>query len=133
MRLRKLVLGFLLLLACRAALALNPAISLAHLNHASWGGKDGVPSDVQCIAQTIDGWLWLGTADGLYRFDGVSFERMPFQFNRIYHLSAVANGDLLVSSMHKGMFVLHPDGSTTQVANDEDGFTKGGFHDMMAD
>lgn len=31
---------------------------------------------VQALAQTPDGYLWLGTGDGLYRFDGVAFERI---------------------------------------------------------
>jgi signal transduction histidine kinase/ligand-binding sensor domain-containing protein len=133
MQFRKLILGLLLLLVCQTVLALNPAITVAHLNHASWSEKDGMPSDVQSMAQTIDGWLWLGTADGLYRFDGISFERVPFKFNRITHLSALANGDLLVASLHNGMIALHPDGSLTELANDEDTFRMGGFSGMMAD
>jgi signal transduction histidine kinase/ligand-binding sensor domain-containing protein len=40
----------------------------------SWGHKDGLPSTfIYAIAQTNDGFLWLGTADGLVRFDGVQF------------------------------------------------------------
>ena len=48
----------------------------AGLTHSSWTGKDGVPAMVQALAQTPDGYLWLGTGDGLYRFDGVTFERI---------------------------------------------------------
>ncbi len=43
--------------------------------HARWLVRDGAPRDVQGIAQTPDGWLWLGSTDGLYRFDGVAFTR----------------------------------------------------------
>jgi ligand-binding sensor domain-containing protein len=32
------------------------------------------PSGVASIAQTLDGYLWLGTDNGLVRFDGESFE-----------------------------------------------------------
>jgi signal transduction histidine kinase/ligand-binding sensor domain-containing protein len=40
----------------------------------SWGHKDGLLStSIYAIAQTNDGFLWLGTADGLVRFDGVQF------------------------------------------------------------
>ena len=36
--------------------------------------KDGLPNDsVNAILQTRDGFLWLGTHEGLVRFDGVSF------------------------------------------------------------
>lgn len=45
--------------------------------HTSWTSKDGVPAMVQALAQTPDGYLWLGTYDGLYRFDGVSFDPIP--------------------------------------------------------
>jgi signal transduction histidine kinase/ligand-binding sensor domain-containing protein len=44
------------------------------LKHDSWKTKDGAPASITTIAQTDDGYLWLGTSEGLYRFDGVSFE-----------------------------------------------------------
>ncbi|HNQ87691.1 MAG TPA: two-component regulator propeller domain-containing protein [Verrucomicrobiota bacterium] len=40
----------------------------------NWQAKDGLPQNsVRCLAQTRDGYLWLGTFDGLARFDGVRF------------------------------------------------------------
>ncbi|HKX28695.1 MAG TPA: two-component regulator propeller domain-containing protein [Blastocatellia bacterium] len=39
-----------------------------------WEAKQGLPnSEVQAIAQTRDGYLWLGTQEGLARFDGAHF------------------------------------------------------------
>ena len=39
-----------------------------------WTGDDGLPdSSVTAIAQTPDGYLWIGTYNGLVRFDGVRF------------------------------------------------------------
>ncbi len=41
-----------------------------------WGSEDGVrPSSVIALTQTHDGFLWLGTFNGLLRFDGNSFTR----------------------------------------------------------
>ncbi len=45
--------------------------------HRAWTSDDGVPDFVQALAQTPDGFLWLGTYEGLFRFDGVSFEAIP--------------------------------------------------------
>src|SRR5882762_1943662 len=39
-----------------------------------WGIEDGLPgSSVLAVAQTRDGYLWLGTQHGLVRFDGAKF------------------------------------------------------------
>src|SRR5208282_2882574 len=39
-----------------------------------WDTEDGLPnSTVTAVAQTPDGYLWVGTYDGLARFDGVRF------------------------------------------------------------
>ena len=46
------------------------------MQHTSWTAKDGAPTGITAIAQTTDGWLWIGSAVGLFRFDGVRFERM---------------------------------------------------------
>ena len=39
-----------------------------------WRSEDGLPDNrVQAIAQTQDGYLWIGTPSGLAKFDGVRF------------------------------------------------------------
>jgi ligand-binding sensor domain-containing protein/signal transduction histidine kinase len=41
---------------------------------AEWGSEKGLSSGrIQALAQTRDGYLWIGTAEGLLRFDGVRF------------------------------------------------------------
>jgi signal transduction histidine kinase len=57
------------------ALAPGRDRALFELHHTSWTAKDGAPGDVNVLAQTTDGYIWLGTATGLYRFDGIHFER----------------------------------------------------------
>lgn len=111
----KLAVCAAVLLVCQHASALNPKIRLQDLNHVSWSEKDGVPGDIQSMAQSRDGWLWLGTSDGLYRFDGVRFEKRPMPRDRIHNLHALDNGDLLVSYELEGLTVLHPDGSTEEL------------------
>ncbi|MHB1050181.1 MAG: ligand-binding sensor domain-containing protein [Bacteroidota bacterium] len=39
-----------------------------------WTTKEGLPQNsVDCITQTNDGYIWMGTQEGLVRFDGVRF------------------------------------------------------------
>ena len=60
-------------LACStSAFALNPALDVSQYAHTAWKVGEGLPSGtIRAIAQTPDGYLWLGTEFGLLRFDGV--------------------------------------------------------------
>ena len=61
-----------LLACCPSAFALNPALDVTQYAHTAWKMRDGFPAaQVETISQTEDGYLWLGTRAGLYRFDGV--------------------------------------------------------------
>jgi signal transduction histidine kinase/streptogramin lyase len=55
--------------------AVDPHQPIGQLYHTAWTAKDGLTGEVHALAQTADGFLWIGTRDGLFRFDGVSFER----------------------------------------------------------
>lgn len=46
----------------------------------SWQSADGLPDDsVVGVAQTPDGYLWVATAGGLMRFDGLQFQELPLE------------------------------------------------------
>lgn len=45
--------------------------------HSSWNEASGLSGSVFSLAQTVDGFLWVGTTSGLYRFDGITFEQIP--------------------------------------------------------
>ncbi|MEW6159773.1 MAG: two-component regulator propeller domain-containing protein, partial [Verrucomicrobiota bacterium] len=46
----------------------------------SWQSDEGLPDNSVCgVAQTPEGYLWVGTHGGLVRFDGVRFEEFPPQ------------------------------------------------------
>lgn len=51
---------------------------LADMAHMSWTRRDGAPSDIAALAQTSDGYLWIGSRLGLFRFDGLQFLHYPF-------------------------------------------------------
>jgi ligand-binding sensor domain-containing protein len=65
--------SFLLSLSSRAS-ALDPEKAITQYIHNWWGPDQGLTQkDVWAIVQTPDGYLWIGTMEGLLRFDGVSF------------------------------------------------------------
>lgn len=46
------------------------------VSHQAWLKRDGAPSDASAMVQDRTGMLWFGASDGLFRFDGVRFERV---------------------------------------------------------
>ncbi|MCX8478016.1 MAG: triple tyrosine motif-containing protein [Sphingomonas sp.] len=69
-----LVAGLAALAAALPARAQIPRLGFDQFKHTRWTIDDGAPISIVAIAQTPDGYLWLGTLKGLYRFDGVTFE-----------------------------------------------------------
>jgi len=68
-----------------------------------WQREQGLPQDsVTAVVQTRDGYLWLGTYNGLVRFDGVRFKVFDtgntpeFEDNRITSLLEDVNGVLWI-------------------------------------
>src|SRR5262245_2646411 len=54
------------------AFALTPTLDISQYAHTTWRIREGSTKGViTAIAQTADGYLWLGTEFGLLRFDGV--------------------------------------------------------------
>src|ERR1039457_63071 len=67
---------FFALLACLPAIAWgdSPQLLPQDLAMRVWSKQQGLPDDsVTAVLQTRDGDLWIGTAGGLARFDGIRF------------------------------------------------------------
>lgn len=76
----------------------------------SWGLEDGLPEQqILAIAQTPDGYLWLGTPHGLIRFDGTSFVMQgsaPFASLSEFGISCIvvdSGGGLWIGSVGGGI------------------------------
>jgi len=88
-----------------AAQGLDPQNEISQYGHTAWRMQDGVfASKPTSIAQTADGYIWLGTANGLIRFDGVRFtpwdppdgQKLPD--SRIWNLLAAKDGSLWIGT-----------------------------------
>ena len=54
------------------AFALDTSLDVDQYAHTAWTVRDGfIKGPIHSITQTPDGYLWLGTESGLFRFDGV--------------------------------------------------------------
>ncbi len=63
--------------SAQASVADEPTSSaFAAYTHQKWGRERDAPKKIFSVAQGRDGFLWLATGQGLYRFDGVRFERV---------------------------------------------------------
>ena len=95
-----LALGVWLVTPAASLLALDPARPLRHIRHDVWTADEGLPqSSVLSLAQTRDGFLWLGTEEGLARFDGFGF--------RVWNAE---NTGALRSSMVQRLWAAHDGG-----------------------
>src|SRR5690606_22338225 len=66
--------GIALPVNAQIAPALDPSKALTQYQFDRWTEDDGLPQlSVSTILQTRDGFLWLGTQEGLARFDGLTF------------------------------------------------------------
>src|SRR5271165_2851490 len=97
------------MLCIRSAMALDPSLDISQYAHTAWKVRDGFATgSILSVAQTPDGYLWVGTELGLFRFDGVHAK--PWQApqgqmlpgNEIHALLAAHDGALWIGT-RKGL------------------------------
>ncbi len=120
------------------AAALEPTRGIAQMRHSRWTLGDGAPGNIRAIVQGRDGYLWLGTATGLYRFDGIVFERVVpvdqdrYRSPQVTALLAARNGDIWVGYDFGGISVVRggvlkdanpwaPNGGVNSIVEGQDG------------
>ncbi|MCP5052245.1 MAG: response regulator [bacterium] len=75
---------------------LDPNKAVSQYNIQVWNMESGLPGNaVYAIHQTHDGYLWLGTGDGLVRFDG-------FQFTVFNRVNTPQLKDNVIRALHQG-------------------------------
>jgi signal transduction histidine kinase/ligand-binding sensor domain-containing protein len=137
-------LSFFLLAWCVSLFGLDPQSDISQYAHTSWKIRNGfLKGYVLSIAQTPDGYLWLGTERGLFRFDGVratpwlsrSVQELPS--NYVAALLAARDGTLWIgtgrglASWKAGKLIVYPElaGQLVQalLEDDEGTLWAGGF------
>jgi len=132
-----------LLLACAlgsllapGAKALDPRKSLTQYSRTTWTQEQGLPQDtIRAIAQTTDGYLWLGTDEGLARFDGYEFltfdkARAGLPSNSITALAASPDGALWVGT---GSGLMRFDGRRFHTYTTADGLPDNAVSSLLMD
>jgi ligand-binding sensor domain-containing protein len=102
-----------LLIVWADVLRAGPAIPSESLSFHRWGREDGLLDDtVTALLQTQDGYLWVGTASGLARFDGVEFDRVSLPgagSNQVVAVTSLCEDDmhrLWIGTRESGLFWL---------------------------
>jgi signal transduction histidine kinase/ligand-binding sensor domain-containing protein len=96
---------------CLATGVATAARPLEAYKHVSWPIDGGAPGRNNALAQSADGYVWIGGVEGLVRFDGVQFEPIappPLWTGRmvVSALYAGAQGELWVGlARSKGLLV----------------------------
>lgn len=90
------------------------SVPLSSLIHRVYTARDGAPDQVTALAQTSEGFLWLGSSAGISRFDGVAFDT---SFSKQLSSPNVSNlfaddADLWIGYIFGGVARLH-DGKVT--------------------
>ena len=107
--------GWLLLLALGlagfSARALDPARPLPACAHRLWNTENGLLQDTAtALLESRDGFLWIGTEEGLVRFDGARFApysrvNVPaFTNNGVRCLADTPDGALWIGTSQPGLF-----------------------------
>lgn len=149
--LRVLWICLFMLLSSASAFALDRDRTISQLSHRAWTARDGAPSQITALAQTTDGYLWIGTTHGLFRFDGIHFELYqpqtgePFQSIDIFSLLAVPDDGLWIGYRFGGISFLKdgrvvnyaerdglPPGRVARIARDRDGVIWAGVQTGLA-
>src|SRR5262245_43220621 len=119
-----------MLLAAASAISETAPPDAPAYSRRVWRSADGLPEDfAQSLAQTQDGYLWIGTSGGLARFDGVSFvvfnrENTPaFPDDSVYSLLVTKDGTLWAGTEGGGL-IRYKDGRF-RVFGPAEGLTNG--------
>ncbi len=110
----KLLLSFLLLLI--SVQSNSKTANSSDINFDYFLQEDGLPNNqIQCIYQDKKGWMWIGTSQGLSRFDGYTFvnflpnlnDSNSLRGNLVRVITEDKNGNLLIGTENGGLNIFN--------------------------
>jgi len=115
MGLIKAVLVAAMLLLPNVARAAGRESLLAQYTHQRWSDESDPPRPVFAMAQDHLGYLWVATATGLFRFDGIRFEPLSAGIDLVAQGAPSAilirrNGEVWTNFERSGRFAVYRDG-----------------------
>lgn len=117
---------------------LSPQKALGHYQQLVWQDQHGLPQNgVLAVQRTRDGYLWLGTIEGVARFDGVRFvvfdnnNTPEFKSNQVLSLAEDRAGNLWLGAVSGGL-TRHKDGQF-RLYTTRDGLSNDAVRALLAD
>lgn len=103
------------------ATAPDPARPIRQMRHAVWNEASGISGTVYALTQTTDGFLWVGSTSGLFRFDGLKFEPFfPTTSDR-----PIVSAHALLATKDGGLWIGHRNGVTFLKQDNATFYTEG--------
>src|SRR5690348_13211437 len=112
--------GMLAVCFVASAFALDPNRNMSQYIRSFWGNEKGFSGTVSAVAQTAVVYLWIGTDNGVFGFDGLNFRKFEqaspaaFSIGPVRSLFADERGNLWVLlrdtrllRYHDGIFELN--------------------------
>ena len=124
-----LVLALTALIPATPVLALDPNRAITQYSLDTWRKRDGLPQRaVSAVARTTDGYVWVGTEEGLLRFDGAKFRLYDasntpqLARHNVVRLLAARQGGLWIGTLGGGL--VWTDGETFRRWTTRDGLSE---------
>jgi ligand-binding sensor domain-containing protein/tRNA A-37 threonylcarbamoyl transferase component Bud32 len=130
--------GIIGLLMVGECLALDPEKAVTQYIINSWNDDNGLPQNtVRTLLQTSDGYLWIGTEEGLARFDGLKFTRFDstntaeITNNFIFTLFEDSSQQLWIGTVGGGLLMVK--NGQFKCFTEKEGFTHNVIHCIVED
>ena len=102
----------------------------------TYSSKEGIfNSAVNAVAQTKDGFLWVGTYSGLYMYDGVKFEetKLHDSINTVKELMVDKKGRLWIGTNDRGVVCYDPSDKSTVLYSTKNGLSSDSIRAICED